>query len=243
MSKTIPALLAAFAFAVVGSTPASADGMMGPRTATLTVTGQGSVSRAPDRATVGFRVETTADRAADATSANAAIANELTRRMAALGLPARALTTSGYGLSYNPRPPKPDPASQQRYGYTVERTFSVALDDIERAGAVVDAGVAAGVTGVNGITYTLRDRPAAERSAQTAALADAVAQAKGLAAAAGLRLVRILALAPNGRVPGPVPMAMARVMTAPGVPTTIDAGDLSVDASVTVRYEVAPAGH
>jgi uncharacterized protein YggE len=241
MKHRFLAVLAALAIAAGTSAAANAQ-TLGARTPTLTVTGEASVTRAPDRATVAFRIETTNDQAAAATSANAAIANALTAKLAPLNIPASAISTSGYGLNYNPRPPKPDPASTQRYGYTVERTIDVVVNNVDGAGAVVDAGVAAGVTNVNGISFTLRDSHAAVRSAQTAALADAVAQAQSLAAAAKVRLVRILAISPSGGAgPQPLLRASPRLAMAAAVPTTIEPGNLTVRATVSVQYEIAPA--
>ncbi len=213
-----------------------------PRPATLTVTGNASVSRAPDRAIVSFAVQTTDADSGRATSANAAIANALKAKLAQLGLPADDVVTSGYGLAYNPRPAKPDPASGERYGYTVTRTVDATVDAVDRAGAVIDAGVSAGATGVNGVSFVLRDARAAQRAAQTAALADAVAQARSLASAAGVRLVRILSIAPGGgETVAPKMMRMpVMAMAAAPVPTTIDPGNLTVNAEVTLQYEIAP---
>lgn len=241
MKHRILGALTAFAIAIGSGAVANAQ-TLGPRTPTLTVTGEASITRAPDRATVAFRIETTNDQAAAATSANAAIANALTAKLATLNIPASSISTSGYGLNYNPRPPKPDPASTQRYGYTVERTIDVLVNNVDGAGAVVDAGVAVGVTGVNGISFSLRDGHAAMRSAQTAALADAVAQTQSLAAAAKVRLVRILAISPSGGA-GPQPLLRTgpRLAMAAAVPTTIDPGNLTVRATVSVQYEIAPA--
>jgi hypothetical protein len=241
MKQRILAALAAFALVAGSGAVANAQTLGSRRIPTLTVTGDGSVTRAPDRATVSFRIETTNDAAAAATSANAAIANALAARLAPLHIPAGAISTTGYGLNYSPRPAKPDPASTQRYGYTVERTVDVVTDSVDASGAVVDAGVAAGVSNVNGIVFSLRDRRAAVRDAETAALADAVAQAHSLAAAAHVRLVRILALSPSGGS-GPVPLMRPspRLMMAAAVPTTIDPGNLTVEASVGVEYEIAP---
>ena len=174
-----------------------------------------------------------------ATSANAAIANALSARLAALNIPASAISTAGYGLTYTPRPPKPDPASTQRFGYTVERTIDVAVDNVNGAGAVVDAGVAAGVTNVNGVAFSLHDQRAAVRSAQAAALDAAVALAHGPAAAAHVRLVRILAIAPAGNA-APQVAFRAMALSAASVPTTIAPTDLTVTANVTLRYEIAP---
>jgi uncharacterized protein len=240
MKHRMVAALAALSIAAAAGAPAGAQ-VPSSRTPTLSVTGEASIMRPPDRATVSFRIETTNDQAAAATSANAAIANALTAKLAPLNVPASAISTTGYGLNYNPRPPKPDPASTQRYGYTVERSINVAVNNVDGAGAVVDAGVAAGVTNVNGITFTLRDGRAATRSAQAAALADAVAQAQSLAAAAKVRLVRMLAISPAG---GPVPQPLFRAAgpraLAASVPTTIDPGELTVRATVSVQYEIAP---
>jgi len=241
MKHRILAALAACAIVAGSSAAANAQTMGSRRTPTLAVTGLAAVVRAPDRATVSFRIETTNEQAAAATSSNAAIANALTARLAPLNIPASAISTSGYGLNYNPRPPKPDPASTQRYGYTVERTIEVVVNNVDGAGAVVDAGVAAGVTNVNGISFSLRDRHAAVRDAQVAALADAVAQAHSLAAAAKVRLVRILAISPSGgSQPGPLLRASPGLLMAAAVPTTIDPGSLTITASVGVEYEIAP---
>jgi uncharacterized protein YggE len=212
-----------------------------PRAATLTVTGDASVSRAPDRAQVTFSILTTDTDSGRATSANAATANAVIAKLTALGLPASAVATSGYGLSYTPRPSKPDPANDQRYGYTVNRTLTVTIDAVDRAGAVVDAGVAAGVTNVDGVSFMLRDPHAAQRAAQAAALDDAVQQARGLAGAAGIRLVRIMRIAPAAEGGGPPRlMRMSAMAVAAPVPTTIDPGALTVQAQVTLQYEIAP---
>jgi uncharacterized protein YggE len=232
--------LSAIALTALLSGVAGAAGL--PPTATLTVTGEGTVTPAPDRVTVSFQVQTTDPASAKAASENAAIANAIGAQMTKLGLPAAAVTTAGYGLNFVPRPSRPDPSSDQRYGYTVYRTINVTVDGVDRAGAIVDAGVAGGATNVNGVSFLLRDPQAAQRAAQTAALADAVAQARALAAAAGVRLVRILAIAPSGGGGDVRPMPMARMaLAAAPPPTTIDPGNLTVQAGVTVRYEIAPA--
>jgi uncharacterized protein YggE len=99
MKHRIIAALAAFAIVAGNGAVANAQTSGGRHTPTLTVTGAGSVTRPPDRATVAFRIETTNDQAAAATSANAAIANALTARLAPLRIPPRAISTAGYALN------------------------------------------------------------------------------------------------------------------------------------------------
>lgn len=206
----------------------------------MTVTGSGTVTRAPDQATVDFAVVTNDDAAARAASENNRIVAALGTRLAALGIPASAVRTVRYGMSFNPRPPQPNPQFVQRYGYVVTRALEVTSARTGDVGAIVDAGVAAGATNVEQIAFGLHDPAAAYREALAVAVADAEAQARALAAAAHVRLGALRGIAPSGTAPSPIrPLALARA-AAPNVPTEIPPGDLTVRASVTLTYAFAP---
>lgn len=240
----VPLALALLCVAMLTGLPASAAPTSGtvPHTATLTVSGEGSVTRPPDRVAIAFRIESIDAQAARATSQNATVSNALHDALTRLGIAPDAIATGSYAISYVPRPPQPDPNLAQRYGYIVERIVTVTVDRTDTAGAIVDAGVGAGVTGINGVSFELRDPRAAYRAALTAALADAEDQARTLAAAAHLRLVRIRDIAPAGRLPQPVPVLRGtpRMALAGAVPTQLDHGNLTATATVTLRYEIAP---
>jgi uncharacterized protein YggE len=237
--------LAAVALALAATTAptlAQAPAPVRPA-AQIQVSGQGTVDRTPDQALVSFSIVTNDDVAARATSANNTIYNALLARLHGLGIEPAAVKTTGYYLSYNPRPAQPNPQYQQRYGYVVTRSVSVTSDRTDQAGAIVDAGVAAGVTNVGGISFGLRDDRAAYRTALAAAVADAASQAEALAAAARLHIVRVLVINAGSYSPVPRVLSLARVMAAPAptpVPTDVLPSDLTVRASVTVTYEVAP---
>lgn len=211
----------------------------------LDVTGQGSVDRAPDRVVVTLSVITNDDNASRATSANNTAYNAVSTRLRALGLDASAIKTTGYNLSYNPRPANPpavQPAYVIRYGYVVTRSVSVTSDRTDQAGPIIDAAVAGGATTVGGVSFGLRDNRAAYRAALAAAVADAESQAQALAAAAHVRIVRLMTISAGSY--SPVRPVMARMAVAgappPPVPTMVEPGDLTVTASVAVTYEVAP---
>jgi uncharacterized protein len=236
VAAALVALLAATA-------PATAQTPAAPRQipAQITVSGQGSVDRAPDQATVSFSIVTNDDVAARATSANNTAYNALVARLRALGIEAAAIKTSSYSLNYNQRPPQPNPQFQQRYGYVVSRGVSVTTNRTDQAGAVVDAGVAAGVSNVEGVSFGLRDSRGAYRAALAAAYADADAQAQALAAAAHLRIVRVFSIgAGSDSVPQPFPVIRAMAPAAAPVPTNIQASDQTITATVSVTYQVAP---
>jgi uncharacterized protein YggE len=238
MKQTLSRLAAALGLVLALPHAALAQGAAPP--AALVATGVGTVTQAPDRATVSFRIETVDEQAARASAQNNTIVTALDDALAKAGVQRSAVRTRSYSLSYNPRPPRPDPNVAVRYGYVVSRTVEASVDRVDGVGAIVDAGIGAGVTNVNGVTFGLRDPQAAYRTALTAAVADAEAQARTLATAAHVRLVRLVTIAPGARAPLPGPVLRASVLAAPAPPTVIEPGDLSANATVTLRYEIAP---
>ena len=232
--------VATLALALLAAGPLSAAAATGPRPASLTVSGDGTVTRAPDRVAVSFRIENVEPQATRAASDNTTVTNALHDALAKLGIAPASIATTSYGISYNPSPPQPDPHQAMRYGYIVERVVTVTIDRVDLAGPIVDAGIGAGVSGVAGVSFQLRDPRSAQRAAETAALADAHDQARTLAAAAGMRLVRLVEIAPNGNVARPVPLLGVARFAAAAAPTTIEPSDLTAHASVTLRYEIAP---
>jgi uncharacterized protein len=209
----------------------------------LEVAGQGTVDRMPDRVVVMLSVITNDEVASRATSANTAAYEDVAGRLRALGLQPPAIKTTGYNVAFNPRPANPPAQSAYaiRYGYVVTRNVAVTSDRTDQAGPIIDAAVAGGATTVGGVSFGLRDPRAAYRSALAAAVADAESQAQALAAAAHLRIVRLMTVVAGSYTPVSRPVALAR-MSAVGAPqpTVVEPGDLTVPASVTVTYEVAP---
>lgn len=234
--------LAAAAIAVLAAvTPAGAQSA--PVTqrypANITVSGQGSVSLMPDRVVVSFSIVTNDDSATRATSANNSLYDALAAKLRGLGLDPTAIKTTGYSLSFNQRPAVPSPSFAQRYGYVVTRGVAAQSDRTDQAGTLVDAGVAAGVTSVDRISFGLRDNRSAYRTALTAAVADALSQAQAIAAAAHVRIVRTLSLSAGSYAPSGGLQRIGSV--AAMVPTDIQPSDLGLTATVNASYEIAPS--
>ncbi len=234
--------LAAAALTVLAAvSPAAAQTAVRPPPS-ISVSGQGTVDRMPDRVVVAFSIITNDDNATRATSANNSAYNALLAKLRGMGIDAAAVRTSGYDLTYNQRPPQPNPQFQQRYGYVVTRSVTVGSDRTDQAGPIVDAGIAAGVTGVNGISFVLKDSRAAYRTALAAAVADARSQAEAIAAAAHVRIVRITGMSAFSNDGGVRPLFLGRIAStaAAPVPTDVQPSNLTVTAAVTVTYEIAP---
>ena len=117
----------------------------------------------------------------------------------------------------------------------------VQLDDLTRIGAVIDAATQSGANRVQGIQFTLRDQDAVRAQALREAAQRARAEADVLAAALGLKVVRVLTAEENS--PRVVPVRMfSRAVTATtaAAPTPVEAGTLDVTADVTLTVEVSP---
>ena len=239
MVRIAPILLALGAFLAPLSASAAAPAPGAP--ATLSVIGHAEIDAVPDRATVSLTIVTVDADAGRATSANNDRFLSLTRALAPLGIGADAIRTGTFGVSYNPRPPQPDPTSSEQFGYRAARSVDILVPRTDGAGAVIDAAVAAGVTEISGVNFGLRDPRAAYRRALAAAVADAQTQAGALAAAAHVRVGRIVSIAPNaGGDYAPRAVLMSNLAMKAATPTQIQPpGDLTIGADVAITYELA----
>lgn len=192
----------------------------------ITVQGTASVTSVPDRAELSFGVESQGESARAALAANAA---ELRRVLAALrSAGATNLQTQHVSLS-----PRYDERGQAQ-GFTASNSVSATVKDLARAGAVIDAAVAAGANQVYGPSLSRGDQTALYRQALKAAVDEARATAQALAAASGLSLGRVTAIVEGGGAPRPLPFAAADKAMAESTP--IEPGTQEVTATVSVTF-------
>ena len=209
--------------------------------ATLRVTASAEVSRTPDRVYLDIGVTTQAPRPADAVDRNARrVSTVLAALRRALG-PGGQLSTTQYSLTPeyhyagNGAPPRIT-------GYTASNVVRARLDDLTRVGAAIDAASGAGANLFQNIRFTLRDPAAARAQALRRAALEARADARALAGALDLRILRVLEV--TEQTPAVTPHLIypqASRMAAARAPTEIESGSVSVGASVTLTVEVAPA--
>jgi uncharacterized protein YggE len=206
----------------------------------ITVTADGHSTAMPDMATATFAISTYASTAGSATSDNNERYRRLLNALQQLGLREDDVRTTAFNVSYNPPPKAPAvPEQGVRYGYTVYRGITVTVHRLAAVGKVVDTAVAAGITDVNGITFDNSDPKRQYAQALQDAVQQARSQAQAMAAAAGLRIVRVRTMQEGGptRI---LPMARAQVFAAPAAtpaPTQIEPNPVQTTATVTVTYE------
>lgn len=203
---------------------------------TITVSGSGDVSVAPDVADVVLGVSATKTTVKDA---RAAAATSMTAVLAAVkkdGVADKDIVTVNLSLS-----PNYDYSSGKSIptltGYTYSNTIKVTVRDLTKVAAVVDDSTAAGATTVQGISFRLDDTTTAEAQARQLAMADARARANALALAAGVSIKGVASISEVTSSPVTYyPQAAMGLAAAPAVSTPIQSGTTDITVQVTVSY-------
>jgi uncharacterized protein YggE len=203
---------------------------------TLSVTADGEATALPDQARITLGVTTQAPAAAEAFSANAAQMSKVVAAVAAAGVAERDIRTSQ--LSLNPQYAYRQNQPPQLTGYQATNEVQVTVRDPKRLGAIVDAASAAGANQVQGISFVLKDRAAAEEAARTAAVQALEAKAQSYARAAGYKVVRLVTLSEGG-APAVIQPRMYAAQTTAAAPTPISTGETAVRVTVSGLYELA----
>jgi uncharacterized protein len=206
-------------------------------TSTLSVSGRGEVSVAPDAATLVFAVETLADTAAEAAAENARLTASVRRALAQRGVADDAVGTAGYQLQPRYRY---DRERQRLEGYIARNTIRLKTTELGQVGRLIDTAVQAGAGRVQSVQFTRQDTSEARRLALGGAIAAARADAEAMAAAAGGTLGELIELSTTQPPVVPFARMEAATMRAAAPETDISPGDLTVDAHVFGRWQFVP---
>jgi uncharacterized protein YggE len=225
---------------IVAPQIAAADEKPAPR---ITVVGEGETAASPDMAILSLSVLREADTARAALDADNKAMAAVIDAMKKAGIADRDLQTSG--LSIDPRysTVKHDSKPQEEpkiIGYRVVNTLTVRVRDLDRLGAVIDSSVSLGVNQGGGITFTNDDMSKPMQEARKHAMEDAIARARTLTEAAGVKTGKIIEISEQSYRPMPRPMAMkARSFAAaPEDAVPVQAGENTYHATVTVTFEI-----
>ncbi|MDG1282081.1 MAG: SIMPL domain-containing protein [Pseudorhodobacter sp.] len=205
--------------------------------ATITLTGEGVVSAAPDMATISIGVMTEGKTAAEAMAANSAQLAQVLENLRAAGIADRDLQTSG--LSLNPNWANASGSGVSRIvGYVASNQLSVRVRVLDSLGMVLDAAVRDGANQLNGVSFGVADPAPLLAAARKRAVADARAKADLFTQAAGVGLGAVLAITEQQQGGGqPMYRGAAMAMEA-AVP--VAEGEISVSAQVTLVWGLTP---
>lgn len=206
--------------------------MSRPRDA-VTVTGHGSATGVPDLMVATMGCEASAPDVAGALTAAWRAAEAMRAALGGAGVAGADLRTADSSVRQEWT------GKERPEGFLAQVTFVAALRDLDAAGAVVAAAVAAaGDAGrLHGVQLVVEDQGRLLRQARQEAFADARGKAEQYAALAGRALGAVLAV--DDAVPGPQPRVRHGVMPVAAGGMPVEPGSAELTASVTVRWELA----
>ena len=246
---TVCALITAFVIVIIVTSngpdslladPPVMEGM--PR---VQVSGAGSISVAPDIATISLGVTTQAENPMDAIVRNNAIIADVLAAVRALGIDDNDISTQRFSLSQ-----AWDHSRHWQYrliGYDISNSVNVIIRDMDMIGEVIGAGVAAGANISRGVQFSLEDTSLVYYEALELAVADAANKAEAIAEAMGTSVIGLQSVVETNTFAAPVlwgagthfrAAAMEMSFDQFGVP--IQPGDVTVTARVEVIYSLAP---
>jgi uncharacterized protein YggE len=198
----------------------------------VTVTGEATISVAPDMAVIRIGVTTQGKSARDASLANA---KEMTSVLAAVkksGVAERDVQTSR--LSLQPRYDTSQSGTARLLGFQVTNQVTVKIRKVDDLPSILDRAIAAGANEMSGIEFVVSQQSQLLDQTRAEAMADARRKAAIYAKAAGAKLGRVMSIRDGGASPPPHPVM--RAMRADAVP--VAPGEQTLRANVTVSYEL-----
>ncbi len=201
--------------------------------------GEGSVSQAPDLATISFGVAKTSLTVSDAQNQTNKTINSVLENLKNLGISEKDLKTTNYSVNPN----YSFEVVQRISGYTVTQNIDLKIKNIENTNKAIDTITGNGGNLVGQVQFGFDDKTKAklEDKARKEAVANAKEKAQSLANAAGVKLGKIINVT-EAQDNFPRPVMFDRVKTGIEIeeppPTNITPGENSVKISVTLTYEI-----
>jgi uncharacterized protein YggE len=212
----------------------------------LNTTGYAEVRREPDQAEVSLGVAATGKTSAEAISAVNASMAKVVAAVKALGQPGLSVQTQTINLTPQYRIERDHQQTQppEIIGHTAQTTVRFITAGVAGVGPVIDTGLKAGANQLYGISFSLKDDAEARAAALRLAAQDAKAKADVLAGALGVSLGPVLEANTDGANLRPFMQRgvehYAMAAKADFTPTSVEAGQVVVSATVSVSYLIQP---
>jgi len=209
--------------------PALAQTMPPPA---ISVTGEATVSVAPDQAQIDGGVTSDAKTAREASDANNAAMGKVLLALKGAGIEEKDYQTSRLSLQPQFAPPKAAERTPGIVSFRASNRVTVKIRDVTKVANVIDVLVGAGANEIGGINFTVTQASKHLDEAREKAIADARRKAEIYAKAAGVTLGEPISISEEG---APAPMfrgKMAAPMAA-GAPVAQGEETLSVTVGVT----------
>ena len=206
----------------------------------IVVAGSGSVSTAPDKATVSLGANTQAGTADEALKENAVRIDAVLKALKSAGVEDNDIQTQNMSVNkhYQDRG-----TAHETISYVATQELSVVIHDVTKVGDIIDSAVQAGANDVGGIEFGLSEAATAKDAALKDAVENAQVKAEALASGASAAIGPVVRIDENNY---DVQNSYARydqaLMAMPSAAgTTISPGEVQTEVQVRVTFELKPA--
>jgi uncharacterized protein len=200
----------------------------------------GTVFGAPDTAIALVGVDLTGPTLTSATSDASTRMSAVLDKIKSLGVDAKDITTVSYSVTPITSNPK-EGETPRITGYHVSNIVQVKIRNLDNLGTIIDAAIGAGANSLNNLYFTINDPTSLQQQARTQAVQNAMAKAKTLANAAGVKLGPITSITENVQGPRLIySQALAAPSVAGGVaPGPVETGQSEIDVTVEMHFQIA----
>ena len=248
--------------AVAQSTASVAISPLGPNSALLSLSAEGSSRRTPDIALFNAGVVTQAATASEALADNSRKMDRVIAALKRAGIAERDIQTQA--ISLQPRYSNPELEAQVRaretrqpyvppteapkiIGYEARNSVQVRVRKLGEMGKIIDTLIGEGANQVDGPNFTLDEPREALDEARREAVAVGRQRAELYAQATGMRVARLLSVSEGG---GHYPVQQVIAVTGsrvgyggappppPPPPAPVSPGELNLGVSVSMQFEL-----
>ncbi|MGM0368325.1 MAG: SIMPL domain-containing protein [Actinomycetota bacterium] len=209
----------------------------------ISVSGTGNVSIAPDEVSVRITILTEKSSSEEAVNQNSNITDEVIDTIKAENLENLKIETTGFNLQplYDNNDEDKPP---EIYAYRATNTIKATTTEIEKIGDIMATAIDSGANDVGSLSFNLSEeaKREAKQNALTEATQDAREKANAIANSLGLEIDKIYNITESGvSYPGPFyveeAMAAAEAPEGRGVaPPPVSPGELEISANVEITF-------
>jgi len=206
----------------------------------ISVTGEATVSVAPDLAEIDGGVTTQAKTAREASDANNKAMAAVLAALKGTGIADADIRTLRLSLQPQLAPARSSSDTAAIIGYRASNRVTIRVREIGKVADTVDAVLAAGANDIGGVNFLISNASKWLDDARPKAIADARRKAEIYARAAGVSLGAPLSISEESSS-GPIAPRAFKAGAMAAAPTPISAGEETLTVSISVSYEIKPA--
>src|SRR3981189_1479093 len=203
----------------------------------ISVSGEATVSVAPDQAQIDAGVTSEAKTAREASEANNAAMGKVLLALKGAGIEEKDYQTSRLSLQPQYAPNRTGPSAIS--GYRAGHRVSIKLHDVTQVANAIDTGVGAGANEIGGIHFVVSQASNPLDGAREKAVADARRKAEIYAKAAGVTLGAPLSISEEGNS---APAPYRRMAAGMAVSAPVAQGEETLQVTVSVSWAIKQQG-